>query len=159
MKKWMILLLVPLIMMPLTVSRSHADPRHDQLIKGMIIGTGAALLGAALIQEIHHDGRNRLPARGYSGHPGRYPGEPHHRNKGPSPHEYRRGMGHYHGGPPHMGKNAFPFMTVWVPPLFDTQWVPGHVNRRGFWVKGHYKKNLVRKGYWDKRRVPHHPDR
>lgn len=42
---------------------------------------------------------------------------------------------------------------VWVEPLYRKVWVRGHTNRQGNWVSAHWKKKLVKEGYWKTVRV------
>ena len=42
---------------------------------------------------------------------------------------------------------------IWVEPIYETRWNPGHYNKRGRWVSGRHEKFLMADGYWQKKRV------
>lgn len=41
----------------------------------------------------------------------------------------------------------------WVPARYEKIWNPGHYNRRGHWVSGHWVQKEIEPGYWTQRRV------
>ena len=46
----------------------------------------------------------------------------------------------------------------WVPAQYKRVWNPGHYDRRGHWVNGHWMQVELRPGYWTEKRVwvPNH---
>lgn len=41
----------------------------------------------------------------------------------------------------------------WVPGQYKKVWNPGHYNRRGQWVSGHWMQVEIEPGHWTQRRV------
>jgi len=41
----------------------------------------------------------------------------------------------------------------WVPPERERVWNPGHYNRRGRWVPGHWTEIVTQPGYWREDKV------
>ncbi len=71
-----------------------------------------------------------------------------HHHHQPSPVVYaeperpcRRGHGHWE------------WQKTWVPPTFERVWNPGHYNRRGRWIAGHWMNMKTSEGHWSRERV------
>ena len=94
------------------------------------IGFGAALLGQALWD--HHQAHTE------------YEGSV-HRFKGYRPHGRYRHRHHHHG--------HWEYRKIWVAPTYQKIWNPGHYNRRGRWVKGHWIEIKESDGFWRKERI------
>ena len=129
MKKLMMITLVMMTGISMSIVPARAGSRHRHLMEGIIIGTGCAVLGAAILNEIKDDGRSC--SKKYRHHEKR-----HHRYIA----ENRRA-------------GSWRMQKVWVSPVFEKRWNPGHYNRRGRWVPGHRIKIKIRDGYWEKKRV------
>ena len=41
----------------------------------------------------------------------------------------------------------------WVPAQYKKVWNPGHYDRRGRWVRGHWTQLLIKPGYWVEEKV------
>ncbi|MCP4119059.1 MAG: hypothetical protein GY737_27390 [Desulfobacteraceae bacterium] len=129
MKKLIAMTLVTGILLSVAVVPGHAGSRERHLVEGIIIGTGAVILGAAIADEIRGDvGVCVVKKRKHYRHRNK------HRNWHP---RHRR-----HGR----------VKWVWVEPIYGLRWNPGHYNRRGYWVQGRQEKVIVRDGFWEKRR-------
>lgn len=117
----------------LTTAPAQADRKTRE---GFLLGIGAAVLGTAIYQSL-----DRSP--GYR-EPQRYHGSPAF-ERGPQCRDDRwhdkRAAGHWR------------IERIWVGPVYDTRWNPGHYNRKGHWVGGRYETFKVRDGYWEERRV------
>lgn len=127
MKKIIVMTLVTLVMIWIFVGPGYAGSRHGHLMEGILIGTGAVILGSALVNGIHHDDRVAVKVasrRDYRSH--------------------NRRFRHPRAG------------RVWIEPRYDDRWNPGHYNRRGRWVKGRHERVVVRQGFWKKMHRPRH---
>jgi hypothetical protein len=119
------------------VCLSAAPARADRkTTEGFLLGVGAAVLGTAIYQGLHHSSGYREPQR-------------------------------HHAPPPAYGYKSqcrndrryvrqpvirWEIQRIWVEPVFETRWHPGHHNRKGHWVGGRHEKIKVRDGYWTERR-------
>lgn len=119
---------------------AHADRKT---MEGFLLGTGITILGTAIISEMN---KNSQPA-------------------------YRTGKRHehraYRAGYKHGYKDRtckkyrhrkhrrghWEVERIWIEPVYERKWNPGHYNRRGNWVNGRYEKFLMAEGYWKKERV------
>lgn len=134
MKKLIAMTLVTGMLLAVSVVPGHAGSRDRRLVEGIIIGSGAVILGTAIAHEIRGNGgacvvQKRSHYRQRDRHHNWY--RDRHRNWRPS-----------HGRAD----------RVWVEPIYGLRWVPGHRNNRGYWVQGRHKKVIVRDGFWEKRR-------
>ncbi|NNF99135.1 MAG: hypothetical protein HKM93_07130 [Desulfobacteraceae bacterium] len=103
--------------------------------EGVAIGVAATLVGQAILD--HHHGGYHQPATV------RVNVGPRHRGPG------RR---HY-PPPPRPQRGHWEVRKVWVPPVCEKVWNPGHYNRRGHWVPGHWITVESAPGYWKKERI------
>ncbi len=146
MKKTLTIFLIAALLIPFTFSPASAGPRNKHLLETVIIGTGVAILGTALIHEIQHNNRknyyahNTYHSQKYPKHPGWQKPQPIHPPK-------------YHVLNRHKGRGGWVIEKIWVAPIYENRWVPGHHRKHGRWVKGRYRHVIVQKGYWEKRRV------
>lgn len=129
-----------LICMSATSSTAGAARRHT--IEGVVIGTSLALIGAAIYNDIHRDGapdqRQHYPAvHEPPRHDDRYASREQYHNA----HRYHRPRAHWE------------IQRVWIPPVYETRWNPGHYNRRGEWISGGYQDFLVKEGYYMEEKV------
>ncbi|MBF0231940.1 MAG: hypothetical protein HQK62_11740 [Desulfamplus sp.] len=142
MKKIMILVVVTVFGIVATSGCVQAGHRrhHSGLIEGVIIGAGAALIGASIIAEAReHDMYDRHP--GYDRHERKR--NSHYYKK----ERYRRDhYNSYKGG-------YWSVEKVWVEPVYGKRWNPGHYNRRGYWVPGSYDRVIIQDGYWVSKRI------
>ena len=97
--------------------------------EGVAIGIGAALLGSAIY---NHRLSNRTEREVV------YHSPPYSRHK---PH-YRHRPGGY-----------WELRKEWIPPTHKEVWNPGHYNRQGRWVEGHWMEIEKEPGYWVEKRV------
>ncbi len=129
MKKMIAMTLVTGMLLAVSVVPGHAGSREQHLVEGIIIGTGAVIIGTAIAHEIRGNGgacvvKQRRQYR--------------HRNR----HQNRDRR---HGRVERVER-------VWVEPIYGVRWKSGHYNRRGFWVQGRHEKVIVRDGFWEKKR-------
>lgn len=133
MKKMIAMILVTGILLAVSVVPGHAGSRDRHLVEGIIIGTGAVIIGTAIAHEIRgNGGAVVVKERRHYRHRNRHQNRHHNWDR----RHGRRGRGD----------------RVWVEPIHGLRWNPGHYNRRGFWVQGRHEKVIVRDGFWDKRR-------
>ena len=146
MKKTLNIFLIAALLIPFTFSPASAGPRNKHLLETVIICTGVAILGTALIHEVHHNNRkydyahNNYNSRKHPKHPGWQKPQPIHPQKN---HALNR----------HKTRGHWVIEKVWVAPIYKNRWVPGHHKKHGRWIKGRSKQVIARKGYWEKRRV------
>ena len=126
-KTLFILLLTVMLCISFLIPSAWAGSKQRHRWEGAGIGIGAAILGSVLLKHYHkyYSPNKHAPAPVYS-----YPATRHHRHRG-----------HWEAG------------KEWVPPTYKRVWNPGHYNRRGQWVAGHWIKILEQPGYWTKTHV------
>lgn len=143
MKKTIAILTCTVMMIAMSASHAAAGAARRHTLEGFALGTGFALLGAAIYHEMHKDAviqyqpRKKTPPRQayrQDRHRKRYA------DRGRRANEYR-GRGHW------------VVQEQWIPPVYEKRWNPGHYNRRGQWISGHYKKFLVQEGYYKKVKI------
>ncbi|WP_041272978.1 hypothetical protein [Desulforapulum autotrophicum] len=125
MKKIIGMTLMTLLMISIYAAPGYAGSRNQNLVQGIVIGTGAVILGAALLQGFHHDNRVRVVA---SNHRGYRPDTRQHS--------------------PVRGQRA------WANPRYERQWNSGHDNRQGHRINGPYERVVVGQKFRDSRRNP-----
>jgi len=122
-----------------TVS-AHADRKT---VEGFMLGTGIAILGAAIYNGIHNDSpppqyiRNHpLPdAYRYAGY--RYD----HWNKNNRKYSHLGPGGHWK------------IQRIWIDPVYEKKWNPGHYNPIGYWVSGRYEIFQIQNGFWQEKKI------
>lgn len=130
-KKLLIGLFVTLIAVTLISTPAMAGSKQRHRWEGVAIGVGAAILGHAIYQA-HRDASQ--PQVVYAE---------------PEPvQEY--GPGHH--GPKHR-HGHWEWQKTWVPPTYEKVWNPGHYNRKGGWIQGHWVEVKTAEGHWIKERV------
>ncbi len=127
-----------------TVSaKAGAARRHT--IEGFMLGTGAALLTAAIIKEIH-----KKPAGVSQYEAGTaYNTDESYRYAGCNRYHRR----HHRKAERYESCGHWEIEKTWVEPVYEKKWNPGHYNRRGEWVSGRLEKFLIRDGYWKEEKV------
>ncbi|MBU1342617.1 MAG: hypothetical protein KKE44_20230, partial [Proteobacteria bacterium] len=123
-----------------TVS-AYAGAARRHTIEGFMLGTGVAILGAAIINGINKDNRPQ-----YTDNRSRNGGHRYTTNR----YAYKD---RHHNGYQHRPSGHWEIERVWVEPIYEKKWNPGHYNRRGEWVNGRNEKFLVRDGYWQEEKV------
>ena len=130
-KNLIILLLTAILCFSFPTSSVWAGSKHDYRRQGIAIGIGAAILGTALFGQYnrgyyshHRSAIHRAPVYRY-----------------PTPRHRQHREGHWE-----MRKER-------VHPTYRRVWNPGHYNRHGEWVNGHWIKVVDQPGYWTKTRV------
>ena len=108
--------------------RDRRHNNHSRVNKHVAIGVGAAILGAAIISSIH----NSTPRREYQNN---------------YDNSFNRNTYKHHRPP--KPKGYWSVKKVWMEPVYQTRWNPGHYNKHGKWVKGRNQSFLVEKGYWE----------
>jgi hypothetical protein len=127
-KKRLISLVIVLFSIALFASSTMAGSKQRHRWEGVAIGVGAAILGHAIYQAHRAEHQPRVvyvePHRNYR----HDPGPKHH-------------QGHWE------------WQTTWIPPIYERIWNPGHYNRKGDWVSGHWMEVETANGYWTRERV------
>ena len=157
MKKTLNIFLIAALLIPFTFSPASAGPRNNHLLETFIIGTGVAILGTALIHEVQHNNRrndyahNNYSSRKYPKYPGWQKTQPiqprGYRHQEPRHPEKR------HAWNGHKSRGNWVIEKMWITPIYENRWVPGHHKKQGRWMKGRYRQVIAQKGYWEKRRV------
>ncbi len=158
MKKTLSIFLAAALLISFSFSHAEAGPGKNHVLETVIIGTGVALLGAALIHDAGNHGRDKHYTHNY------------YEERTPPVHS-RRLQKHnthfqdqqYHGkSSPDGRKNIFNVQKargrwiikkIWVSPRYEKRWIPGHLNKHNRWIRGHHAQVMVNNGYWEKKRV------
>jgi len=133
-----------MIMGIVSVSAANAGAARRHTIEGFMLGTGVVLLGTAIIHEMNKGDR---PIHTYThNRPDRYenPKKNHHKQYKRSKHQRKyakRSRGHWE------------LERLWIAPVYERKWNPGHYNRKGKRVSGRYKKFMIEQGYWSENKV------
>ena len=127
-KKRLISLITALLTIVLFASTALAGSKQRHRWEGVAIGVGAAILGHAIYQTHRAE---RQPGVVYV--------DP-YRN-----HRHSFGQNHRRG--------HWEWQQTWVPPIHERIWNPGHYNRKGHWVPGHWMKVEASNGHWTRERV------
>ena len=108
------------------------SPQQHRL-EGVVIGIGAVVLGKAIFDAYHHPYPPRAPQPVVASY--------HHNGRQPV----------------HVPAGHWEMRKHWNPPVFKKVWNPGHYNRHGHWVPGHWLQVEVESGHWVQERVwvPH----
>lgn len=127
MKKTISIAAASFLILGLSTSFAQAGAARRHTIEGFLLGTGVTLLGTAIVQSMNRPAPVRI-------------------DTSPPHHEYRHTAKKYRKGHLEVRK-------IWVDPVYETRWNPGHYNKRGHWVSGRHQEFLVAEGYWEKVRV------
>ncbi len=151
MKRVIALIFITIFGLITVIDSGYAGPRHrvhrgSGIVEGIIIGTAATILGAAIITEINNQSKHYNPSPVYERRDSydrydRYDRHDRHDRYDRYNRHDRRERGYWS------------FEKVWVPPVYRQKWYPGHYSRRGHWIPGGYDRILVREGYWETKRV------
>ncbi len=140
MKKLIAITTSVLLMSFFSTVSAHADKKT---VEGFMLGTGIAILGAAIFNGIHNDSTSYQYSR--------------HRSEPPklrhAEHRYDRRYRHKKRFNHHGPRGYWEIERIWVDPVYEKKWNPGHYNRRGNWVSGRHEKFLVRNGFWREEKI------
>lgn len=133
MKILMSMMTAVVMLICLSTAPAHADRKT---MEGVLLGVGAAVLGTAIYQGLNQSSGYRAPRQ-------------HHVTP-----VYGRGS-QCRNDPRHARQpvERWEIQRIWVDPVYETRWNPGHYNRKGHWVSGRYETFQVQDGYWEQRRV------
>jgi len=130
MKKIISIIISVLLFIFFSTASAHADRKT---VEGFMLGTGVAILGAAIYNEIQKDSTPEF-------------------NKNRSRHnEYRYSgyeRGHNRNYRSHQPRGHWEITKIWMKPVYENKWNPGHYNPRGEWVYAGNQNFLVQDGYW-----------
>ncbi|MCP4107191.1 MAG: hypothetical protein GY749_16895 [Desulfobacteraceae bacterium] len=134
MKKLSVYFIVFVLCFTLSATSALAGSKQRHRWEGVAIGVGAAILGHAIIKNQERQRPEPVVAK----EPRYYPAPP-----PPSYHRkhYRNHRGHWE------------YKKVWVAPVYEKVWNPGHYNRHKKWVKGKWIRIEVEPGHWVKEKV------
>ena len=104
------------------------SPQHHRW-EGVAIGIGAAILGKALFEA------HRRP----------------YAEAAPQPVVVEQNS--YYAQPEPEPAGYWEIRKHWVPPVVKKVWNPGHYNRRGHWVSGHWISIEEAPGHWIEKKV------
>lgn len=132
MKKIFISLIVVICLVSFAGTQAFAGDKQRHRWEGVAIGVGAAILGHAILSN-HYSAESERVTVIYKDQDRCYYPPPRH------------SRARWEGG------------KHWVPPVYERVWNPGHFNRHGEWVSGHWITIETQPGYWVKKRGrPHH---
>ncbi len=148
MKKGLIIILAVLFCVGVATPSAFAGSPQRHRWEGVAIGVGAAIVGSAILgnvlnphtRVVHHT----RPRHHYR------PARIHHR-----PAVYTRPARPvtYRPAPPPRSCGHWEVQKVWVEPVYQRVWNPGHYDAHQNWVPGHYIKIEKQPGYWKEERV------
>ncbi len=146
MKKITALTLTLILIACFSTPSADAGAARRHTIEGFILGTGAVIIGTAIIHGLNKDQQpslNRQPSRKY---------KPSHNYSRQRKHQSYRHHRRYakHSAPP---RGHWKIREVWIADKYKERWNPGHYNPRGTWVEGRYTDFLVRKGHWQTQKI------
>jgi len=131
-----------LLLTSFSIVSAYAGAARRHTIEGFMLGTGVAILGAAIINEINNDSKPQYQ-RNHS-RQGRY------RHAG---YRHSRNKRHHSKYKHHRPRGYWEIERVWIEPVYIKKWNPGHYNRRGKWISGRHEKFPVQKGYFQEKKV------
>ena len=140
MKKTITLIPIVLLLICFATASAHAGAARRHTIEGFMLGTGVAILSAAIYNGIHNDAS---PV--YAGH---HPMDD--RNYRAA---YRHGKRHHKRYSSFRPVGHWETIRTWINPVYESKWNPGHYNRRGEWVDGRHENFLISDGYWQEEKV------
>jgi hypothetical protein len=117
---------------------AHADRKT---FEGFMLGTGVAILGAAIINGMHTDQEPQ-----YARHPGAYDRGRAGYRYAPNPRHAKRAWSRGPGG-------HWEIERIWIRPVYEKKWNPGHYNPRGEWVRGRHERFMIKDGYYHEKKV------
>ncbi len=154
MKKLISIITAVLMLICFSTVSAHADRKT---VERIMIGTGVAILGAAIFNEINN---NSIPqySKNTTWH------NDHKSNRYNDRHRHKRHKRYYASKSnkfskpikqikPIKQKGHWEIEKTWIAPVYETKWNPGHYNRKGDWINSRYEKFTIQKGYWDKNKV------
>ena len=132
---------------------AEASPRQHHR-DALILGTGVAILGAAVIGLIagndddrHHPAYTEpSPKKRHTHKTSTQP--PSYRPTGPDYKHRHTPVDTVPNSRAYRKNHPETVQTVWVAPVYRKVWVPGYYNRRNHWVKGYHDTVVVKEGYW-----------
>lgn len=139
MKKIIAITTLVLLLICFSTISAHADRKT---VEGFILGTGIAILGTAIINGINKEVSPqyiRNHTRQVTSHHTKY----RYANKNNHHNQYRR------QGP----RGHWKIDRIWIGPVYEKKWNPGHYTARGVWVSGRHETFLVQNGYWQKEKI------
>lgn len=142
MKKIICITTAAVLFICLSATSSTAGAARRHTIEGVVIGTGIALLGAAIYNDIHRD-----RASDQNQHHPAFHKPPKHENR------YAKRKRHHPRHKFHRPIKRWEIQRVWIAPVYEKRWNPGHYNRRGEWISGRYQNFLIREGYYTEEKV------
>lgn len=142
MKKIIAITTTALLLICFSTVSAYAGSARRHTMEGIMIGTGVAILGAAIINGIHQDSRPHY-TRNYSRHDEYRHNGYRHNYKNKHHRKYRS----------HSTKGYWKIEKIWIGPVYEKRWNPGHYNRRGDWISSRHEKFLVQDGYFQKNKV------
>jgi hypothetical protein len=127
-KKLIAAALIMLFAFTVSVPSAWAGSPQKYRWEGVAIGVGAAILGKVLLD--HHQSY-RPEAR-------------------PAPRPTVVQHHYYRPAPP---AGHWETRREWMPPAYENLWNPGHYDRRGHWIEGHWMRLQTQPGYWAEKKV------
>lgn len=68
-------------------------------------------------------------------------------------HHFHQAPGPIHHPPVPRFRGHWEVRRVWIPPIHERVWNPGHYNHKGRWVHGRWIEVVKEPGYWGEKRV------
>ena len=144
MKKTVTLMIIMIFLLSLSASSAFAGSKQRYRWQGVAMGVGAAILGNALINNSRNDSYRDQSYRGSS-----CP----ERVVVVDRSAYDRSCEPAYGRGHHRDQGRWEIRKIWVAPVCESVWNPGHYNRHNHWVSGRYITIETAPGYWQEERV------
>lgn len=137
MKKLFAILTAAALCLVFSSSSAFAGSKQRHRWEGVAIGIGAAMLGSAIIHDVHVNHGHTSVTYG----PRRYcePRPRYRPPRRPRPRPCKRGH--------------WETKKIWVPPVYEKTWNPGHYDCNNEWIPGRWIRIEVESGYWKYERV------
>jgi hypothetical protein len=139
MKKTIAITTSVLLLICFSTISAHADRKT---VEGFILGTGIAILGTAIIHGINNDVSPQ-----YTRNHTRQNTSRHAQYRYGHKNNYRNKYGNQ--GP----RGHWKIDRIWIGPVYEKKWNPGHYNHRGAWVSGRHETFLIQNGYWQEEKI------
>jgi len=147
MKKHTIILTALVLCIAFIAPQAWAGSKQRHRWEGAAIGLGAAIVGSTILN--HHLNPPRRQRHEPESTVYRHHSPPNRGRHGVR--DNRRGRNHRQRQ--HQRQGHWEVQKVWVSPVWEKVWNPGHYNRRNRWVPGRYINIEKNPGYWMKKRV------
>jgi hypothetical protein len=127
-------LTLTLIVIACFSTAATAGPARRHTIEGIVLGTGIAIMGTAILHGMNKGHQPCLDS----------PKHKRHTNN-----RHQRQYARNDNGP----RGHWEIQKIWVTDKHQKRWNSGHTTSRGRWVNGRHKRVRAQRGHWQAQRV------